>query len=140
MKKYQLSFLILFLLVAIIPCLVWAESPGDVGTPTGSSIFDNPLTGVSSITALLSKVLDIVVQVGLVFIVFFIIFAGFNFVTARGDTAKLTKARDALVNVLIGSAIVLGSYAIAKALDSTVKQLQTGIPTSQLEENLKFKV
>lgn len=124
-KKYQLLIPIPFLLVIITPGLVWAADD-----PV--AIFANPLQ-VSSITELLAKVLDIVVQVGLVFIVFFIIFAGFQFVTARGDTTKITKAREALVATLIGSAIVLGSYAIVTALNNTVCQLREGTGVTQCE-------
>ena len=113
------------MLVIITPGLVWAADD-----PV--AIFANPLQ-VSSITELLAKVLDIVVQVGLVFIVFFIIFAGFQFVTARGDTTKITKAREALVATLIGSAIVLGSYAIVTALNNTVCQLREGTGVTQCE-------
>lgn len=134
MKKNK--FLIILLSpVIILPALVLAGS-GPAGTP----IFSNPLVGVNSVTDLLVRVLDIVIQVGLVVIVFFIIFAGFKFVTARGNSTKLTEARDALISALVGSAIILGSYAIASALKSTVDQLKEGTNVTQLEEKLNFKV
>lgn len=132
MKKYKFLILILFLIVIIAPCLVLAEEGS-----SGTTIFTNPLKA-ESITDLLSAVLSIVVQVGLVFIVFFIIFAGFKYVTARGDTTKIKEAHQALMATLIGSAIVLGSYAIAKALESTVEQLKTNVV--QLEKTINFKV
>ncbi|MFA5023084.1 MAG: hypothetical protein WC385_00755 [Candidatus Paceibacterota bacterium] len=131
MKKFK--FLIFISSLLFIPVLVWGQSAG----PSTGPIIDNPLA-VESLTELLAKVLEIVVQVGLVVIVFFIIFTGFKYVTAQGNTAEITKAHQALMATLIGSAIVLGSYAIAKALESTVNQLKTGI--GQIEEINNFKV
>ena len=136
MKKYKILILVLFLaMIVITPCLVLAQVCPPV---QDEGIFKNPLK-VNSLTDLLVAMLDVVVQVGLVVIVFFIIFAGFQFVTAQGDTGKITKAREALVAVLIGSAIVLGSYAIATALKNTVEQLSTDV-VYQLEETINFKV
>jgi len=136
MKKYKILILGLFLAMIIItPCLVRAVE----GPVAGQGIFKNPLEA-DSLTDLLAAILDVVVQVGLVIIVFFIIFAGFQFVTAQGNTGKITKAREALVAVLIGSAIVLGSYAIATALKNTVEQLSDGATTYKIEETINFKV
>jgi hypothetical protein len=131
MKKYQLFFCLA--LINLFPLLALAQGSGETGS---GNIITNPLK-VESLTELLALVLDIIVQVGLVVIVFFIIFAGFKYVTAQGNTSEITKAHNALMATLIGSAIVLGSYAIAKALDSTVKQLRQGV---YLEETIKFKV
>ncbi|MCX6712241.1 MAG: hypothetical protein NT041_00940 [Candidatus Vogelbacteria bacterium] len=133
MRKYKVLISLVLFCIISVPVLVLAKE-GGVSTP----IFQNPLK-VDSITALLSLVLDIVVQVGLVFIVLFIIYAGFLFVTAGGKEAQVTKARETLVATLIGSAIILGAYAIASALKSTVDQLKTGV-VSQVEEKINFKV
>ena len=105
----------------------------------GTQIFDNPLQA-KSLTDLLTAVLGIVVQVGLVVIVFFIIYAGFQFVTAGGDTAKVTSAKNTFYATLVGSAIILGSYAIVKALQSTVNQLKAGTGVAQVEDINNFKV
>ena len=138
--KTKILILVLFLTLIVAPSLVLAI---ETGTPTGVSgqaIFVNPLSGVNSVTDLLAKVLDIVVQVGLVVIVFFIIYAGFQYVTAQGDKAKITNAHEALLATLIGSAIILGSYAIATALKNTVDQLKTGTGITQRQEINNFKV
>ncbi len=132
-RKSKILIFVLFLALIITPYAVFAQLTGESGP-----IFDNPLRA-ETITDLLTDVLDIVVQVGLVVIVFFIIFAGFQFVTAGGNETKLINARKAIVATLIGSAIVLGSYAIATALKNTVDQLKAGTGVSQLEV-INFKV
>lgn len=120
--KILISLLLILFATPLFFCFA-ANEGGEVGP-----IFENPLK-VESITDLLALVLDIVVQVGLVVIVFFIIFAGFTYVTARGNTSKIAQAHNALMATLIGAAIVLGSYAIASALKNTVEQLKTGVVT-----------
>ena len=52
-----------------------------------------------------------------------IIYCGFLFVSARGNTEKLTKAKEALLYTVIGAAILLGSWAIAIMISETVLSL-----------------
>jgi hypothetical protein len=54
-----------------------------------------------------------------------IIYSGFLFVFARGNSEKLGKAKDALLYTLIGAAILLGSWAIAEMIQATVTGLST---------------
>ena len=53
-------------------------------------------------------------------VVFFIIYAGFLFVTAQGKDEALKSARKALVNALIGAAIVFGAFVILEVIEATV--------------------
>ena len=52
-----------------------------------------------------------------------IIYSGFLFVAARGNSEKLTKAKDTLLYTIIGAAILLGAWAIATMISSTVLAL-----------------
>ena len=139
MKKYGFlvySFLFFWIFSPLF-LLAQGPAPGPGGVSEPGPIIDNPIAA-KSISELLAAVLDIVVQIGLVVIVFFIIFAGFKYVTAQGNTTKISQAHNALMATLIGSAIILGSYAIAKALENTVDQIKEGVV--QLEETINFKV
>ena len=53
-----------------------------------------------------------------------IIYTGFLFVTARGDVAKITTAKQAFLYVIIGAAIMLGAFVIKTAITGTVEQLK----------------
>lgn len=105
------------------------------GTPGGSPAshqinFQNPLSlgENATISTFIESILrNIVVPIGAVVSVFFIIYAGFLFVTARGSEDKVTKAKTALLNAVIGTVIILGSWVIAQAISGTVSQL--GGPT-----------
>ena len=45
------------------------------------------------------------------------------FVFARGNSEKITKAKDALIYTVIGAAILLGAWAIALLISETVLAL-----------------
>jgi hypothetical protein len=98
------------------------------GTSTGSNTttykIDNPLSGVNDIGSFIKKILDIVLTIGIPIVALFIIYSGFLFVTARGNSEKLGDAKKTLGYTLLGAAILLGSWIIAQALGETVKQLQ----------------
>jgi predicted transporter len=117
MIKYILSFL-----VVSIPFFVFGQAgepdvpPGQLGNPLGD--------GVNSLTDFVVAVLNrIVLPIGSVVVVFFIIYAGFLFVTARGNESKLEDAKKTLLAVVIGAAILFGSVAIAGAIKGTICQI-----------------
>lgn len=84
----------------------------------------NPLSGnIDSIPEFIEVLLEGVLKVGIPLIALAVIYCGFLFVAARGNSEKLKKAKDALLYTLIGAAILLGSLAIAKLISSTVDAL-----------------
>ena len=56
-------------------------------------------------------------------IVLAIIYSGFLFVAAQGNSEKLGEAKKALLYTLVGAAILLGSLAIAELIKNTVLSL-----------------
>ena len=64
---------------------------GDVQTVNPK--FSNPL-GASTIMELINRVIDILVALGIPIAVLFLVYAGFLFVTARGDQKQLGTAKD----------------------------------------------
>ena len=84
----------------------------------------DPLEGrFGSIPALIKGILEGVIKIGIPIIALAIVYCGFLFVFARGNSEKLTKAKDALLYTLIGAAILLGSLALATMIDVTIKAL-----------------
>jgi hypothetical protein len=53
------------------------------------------------------------------FVMFFIIYSGFLFVTARGNEESLTKAKQALLYAIIGGVIIAGAEALAIIIADT---------------------
>lgn len=88
----------------------------------------NPLgdEGPQNIPAFIQKAIEVVLVVGVPLVVLAIIYSGFLFVQAQGSPEKLTKAKEALLYVIIGAFFLLGAYVIANAISTTVKVIETG--------------
>lgn len=117
MNKLFKQILILACLVAILilPYFVFAadDTMQSVLIRTGGA--GGYLTsGVDQYT--FSKILGTVAKtaIGLLGVVFIglIIYAGYNWMIARGDEEKLNNAKDTLRRAIIGLVIVVGAYAI----------------------------
>jgi hypothetical protein len=80
----------------------------------------NPLKS-DSVTGILGEIMKLVATVGSVVVVFFIIFSGFKFVTARGNPAELENAKKMFFATIIGGAILLGASVIASVVVKTVE-------------------
>lgn len=91
-------------------------------------VFPNPLTtGTNTLGQFFLLIINsIVIPIGGVLSVFFIIYSGFLFVTARGNETKLKTAKQSLLWGAIGAGIILGSWAIANAIQGTISQLING--------------
>lgn len=104
----------------IVPTLYAAVSD----TVNLSTSLPNPLrSDIDSIPKFVVALLDIAVSIGTWVAVFFIIYSGFLFIKARGNPAGLETAKKTLIGTLIGTAILLGAYVIASAINGTITQL-----------------
>lgn len=82
--------------------------------------FKNPLI-FPEIQDLLVAILNVVIIISLPIIVFFLIYAGFMYATARGNAEKLQAASRSLLYGIIGAVVILGSVAITTIVENTVK-------------------
>lgn len=87
-----------------------------------SGKLQNPLK-YESIQQLVPALLDIATQIGLVICTFFIIYAGFKYVTARGNSNDIEKAHSILLWSVVGTAVLLGAKVLASILANTVDQI-----------------
>jgi len=112
--------LILMAFLVVAPIISFADNT-NCDPATGKIC--NPIK-TDSLNGLIKNLLEGVLKVGMPIVALAIIYCGFLFVSARGNTEKLTKAKDALLYTLIGAAILLGSWAIAQLISETVLSLQ----------------
>jgi len=110
--------LIVFMLVLPILSLADDIQPIDQGVK-----IVNPLAKASTIGGLIKTILEGVIQIGMPIIALAIIYCGFLFVSAQGNSEKLNEAKRALTYTLIGAALLLGSWGIAQLISSTVLAL-----------------
>ncbi len=94
-------------------------SEGDSGA--GSQTLTNPLA-FDSIQDLLVALLNVLIVIATPIVVFFIIFAGFKYVTAQGNAEKVKEATRALTYAVIGGVLIIGAVAIAEIIGNVVDQ------------------
>lgn len=132
MKKVRTFLWSAALLTVLTPrSFSWAQT-GTVTPPPSSGgggqiiTLDNPFKkGGNSLYDFIKTVItDIILPLGGVIVVVMLIYSGFLFVTARGNTSQLTKARQNFLYVVIGTAVLLGSWVIATVIENTINQLK----------------
>lgn len=114
--------IILAVYVFIFPIVSFAGTSTTPAAPAGGRI-ENPIPSITSVPGLIEKILTGALKIGIPVVALAIIYSGFLFVFARGNTEKLGKAKETLMYTLIGAAILLGSWAIAKMISATVLAL-----------------
>lgn len=80
----------------------------------------NPLNNIGTIDELLVEILNILVILMIPIIIFFIILAGFKYVTARGNASQVEEATRALMYAIIGGVLVIGASAISVIIKNVV--------------------
>ena len=136
-KKYSIlsnilkySFVIMFGFILLTQIVLAApdggggNADGGGGNTTGTNIsvtINNPLNSeIDDIPKFIKAIINIVLIVGIPIVVLAIIYTGFLFVKAQGNSEELTKAKKALLYTLIGAALLLGAFVIAEAIQATV--------------------
>lgn len=128
MKKF-LGVASLFLTVALIifvPALVFSQPGGTNTNPPITGTIPNPFncTGNCTIIDLITAILrNIVMPIAAVGVTFWIIYAGFGFLSAQGNQTKITAAKENLLWSLIGAGILLGAVGISAVVQNTVRAL-----------------
>ena len=88
-----------------------------------SGYLPNPLCS-QTFADLIANVAKIVAEIGLPIAAIAIIYAGFLFVTAGGNEDKLKKAKTTFLWSVVGTALLLGAWAIAEAIKSFIVTLK----------------
>ena len=90
----------------------------------GSNGLCNPLnSSFSSIPNFIAGALKVMVQVAIPIIALFMVYAGFKFVTARGNSEQITSAKENFMYVIIGAILILGAWVIATLIGGTISQV-----------------
>jgi len=92
-----------------------ARSGGTTGTTGGS------ITTVAGLQAKLEQISTWVFNILLVIAGIFLIVAGYFFVTGGGEPEKVTKARQMLINALIGVAIAVAAKGLVMLVQNIVQ-------------------
>lgn len=74
-----------------------------------------------SIEDLLLGILQILITLAIPIIVFFIIYAGFKYVTAQGNPQQIQEATRTLTYAIIGAVLIIGAVAFAEIAKNTIE-------------------
>jgi hypothetical protein len=85
-----------------------------------------PLGEGTDLRTIFMNVLDVAQTIVIMATTLYLIYAGFMFVTAKGDPGKIKTARDALLWGLIGAALILMAEVLALGIGDTVKEVFRG--------------
>lgn len=98
------------------------------GINTGSNVkLVNPLGEGTTLNSFLLNILSIVTgTIGPVIVILMLVYVGFLFVTAQGNSTKISAAREMLLWTVVGALILLGAKAIAISIKATVQALSSG--------------
>ena len=83
--------------------------------------FNNPIA-FDGFNDLLVAILNVVIIISVPIIVFFVIYAGFQYVVARGNPEQIKKANLAIVYAIIGGVVIMGSVGILTIIRSVVAE------------------
>ena len=121
-KKYYYIFLGALLL---LPAKIFAA--GNMNIDLSGA---NPIAS-KDIYALVSSILSFVVKIGAVVVVFYIIYAGLQFVMAQGSEDKISKAKTTFFWTIIGALILLGAMTLSNVVCNTANQLGASVSCSK---------
>ncbi len=110
-KVYHLYGL---LILSLFPIVILAQAP------SGSTVTLTNYLNVSTIEDLLSAILNILIVLATPIIIFFIIYGGYLYVTARGNPEQIKTATTALTYAIIGGVIIIGAVAIGAIIGNLV--------------------
>ena len=118
MRKFSIYFILLTII--ILPIFAYAQTTNTLV----SGNIPNPFNGGDSLLSLITAVLNnIIMPIAAVFVVIWIIYAGFKYVVAQGNPAKVTEAHKTLLWSLIGAGILLGAAGISAVVQTTISAL-----------------
>lgn len=93
--------------------------------PVGQSVeLKNPLQ-TNSLISFFQSLLEIAIVIATPIVIFFIIYAGFLYVTANGNPSKIENAHRAITYAIIGGVLIIGAVAIGAIIENLVNSFVT---------------
>ena len=92
---------------------------GSTITPAGNGKLINPISA-NTVNDFLKAILKGIIKISIPVIALAIIYSGFLFVFAQGNSEKLETAKRAFTFAIIGAAILLGAWALSILISETV--------------------
>jgi len=110
-----------------LPSTQTLTSPPISGSGSNDNVtLINPLNAGTSLESFLINILQFIIYIGGIVVVLMIVFVGYKFIAAQGNSTKIEEARNMLLWTVVGALILLGAQAIAMGIQATVTALTGG--------------
>ena len=107
--------------IPILMIVVWFLLPEPAALAIIDITFDNPLRDeAQSAEGLILVILNALITIAIPIVTLMIIYAGFLYVTARGNAEQTKKATTALTYAIIGAILIIGAVAITGIMQETI--------------------
>ena len=118
----KILFQSLLAITFITPVILFADNTiaGSIPNPFNCG---GSTTNCDLITFITTVLNNVVMPIAAVAVVVWIVWAGFSYVMAQGNPAKIKEAHQRLLWSLIGGGILLGAAAISAVVQTTVTSL-----------------
>lgn len=110
--------LFLPLLATTIADLGTLDPPSDAYNPNPADA--SGASAAATFELILSNVIGVFTIVGSLYFILVFVTAGINWLSAGGDSGKIQKARDSMINGVLGLLITVASYAVIGLIGSIV--------------------
>jgi len=117
-KLFQISML------AVLGWLLGVNQYVYADAPKSFQVTIKPPNGFRTVEQVIEAILGVVVVIATPIVVFFIIYAGFLYVTARGNAQQVEQATRQLTYAIIGAILILGAVAFAGIIKQLVSAFQ----------------
>lgn len=92
---------------------------------TADPLFPSPLKDIGGINELIQAIItNIALPLGATLAALAIIYSGFLYVKAQGNSGEIQKAHEAIKWSLVGTAVILGASVIASLIGKTIEALK----------------
>ncbi|MBT4856645.1 hypothetical protein HON52_00455 [Candidatus Uhrbacteria bacterium] len=112
----------LLLLFFAVPIVTQAVDFTDQLDDTAVEVYGSVDADEGDLLGIVSTLIDVVLSILGVILLLLIIYAGFLWMTAGGNSSQVDKAKGILVNAIVGLIIVLASYAISLFVVEAITQ------------------
>lgn len=118
-----MSIFVTFAKLAVLS-LVWFLWIGVPAFAQENRRLESPLnSNISTIPQFIEGFLRAIVIIALPLITIFIVYAGFKYIAARGNSGKISEAHENFKWVVIGATLILSAWILATLIGGTVSQL-----------------
>lgn len=118
-----------FLLTTSVVVIPAVSAQTTTSTAGSSMTLTDPLGGIGLIGIINRLVLTFLGVVGAIALLVFV-YAGVTYMTAGGDDARVTRAKDAMKYAFIGLALIMGAYVLTNFYFNVLTQNPTTTTSS----------